>query len=82
VPREAVLGTPAPNALATVVTLDDNRAERKSVRLGLVTDQVVEVTSGLADGQLVAVGNASGLNNGDAVVPQLRTTVASSGAQQ
>jgi HlyD family secretion protein len=82
VPREALLGTPTPNGLATVVTLDGGRAERKSVRLGLVTDQSVEVTSGLVDGQVVAIGNASSLNNGDAVVPQLRTALATSGAQQ
>ncbi|HEY0583360.1 MAG TPA: efflux RND transporter periplasmic adaptor subunit, partial [Chloroflexota bacterium] len=79
VPREAILGTPVANGQATVVTLDSNRAERKSVRLGLVTDQTVEVSSGLTDGQVVAVGNASSLNNGDAVVPQMRTALASAG---
>ena len=81
VPREAILGTPALNAQATVVTLDGGRAERKSVRLGLITDQSVEVTSGLVDGQVVAIGNASGLNNGDAVVPQLRTALGALGVQ-
>jgi multidrug efflux pump subunit AcrA (membrane-fusion protein) len=79
VPREAILGTPTPNGQATVVTLDAGRAERKSIRLGLITDQSVEVTSGLNDGQVVAIGNANGLNNGDVVVPQLRTAFASSG---
>jgi HlyD family secretion protein len=81
VPREAVLGTPIPNGLATVVTLDGGRAERKNVRLGLITDRSVEVTSGLAEGQIVAIANASGLNNGDAVAPQLRTALASSGVE-
>ena len=81
VPREAVLGTPIPNGQATVVTLDGGRAERKNVRLGLITDQSVEVTSGLADGQIVAIANASGLNNGDAVAPQLRTALAPSGVE-
>ena len=81
VPREAVLGTPAANGQATVVTLDGGRAERKNVRLGLITDKAVEVTSGLVDGQIVAIGNASGLNNGDAVAPQLRTALASSGVE-
>jgi len=81
VPREAVLGTPVPNGQATVVTLDGGHAERKSVRLGLITDQSVEVTSGLADGQIVAIANASGLNNGDAVAPQLRTALASTGVE-
>jgi RND family efflux transporter MFP subunit len=81
VPREAVLGTPIPNGQATVVTLDGGRAERKNVRLGLITDKSVEVTSGLVDGQIVAIGNASGLNNGDAVAPQLRTALVSSGVE-
>jgi multidrug efflux pump subunit AcrA (membrane-fusion protein) len=81
VPREAVLGSPTANGQATVVTLDGDRAERKSVRLGLVNDQVVEVSSGLTDGQIVAVGNASGLSNGDVVAPQLRTALAPLGVQ-
>jgi HlyD family secretion protein len=81
VPREAVLGAPTPNGQATVVTLDGGRAERKTVRLGLVNDQVVEISSGLADGQIVAIANASGLNNGDVVAPQLRTALAPLGVQ-
>lgn len=80
-PREAVLGSPIPNGQATVVTLDGGRAMRKTVRLGLVNDQLVEVSSGLVDGQIVAVGNASGLNNGDVVAPQLRTALAALGVQ-
>ena len=81
VPREAVLGSPTPNGQATVVTLDGGHALRTTVRLGLVNDQVVEVNSGLSDGQVVAIGNASGLNNGDVVVPQLRTALATQGVQ-
>jgi RND family efflux transporter MFP subunit len=80
-PREAILGTPIPNGQATVVTLDGNRAERTTVRLGLVNDQTVQVSSGLTDGQVVAVGNATSLSNGDAVVPQLRTALATAGVQ-
>ena len=41
VPREAVLGTPLANTQAMVVTLDGNRAQRTTVRLGLVNDQVI-----------------------------------------
>jgi hypothetical protein len=48
----------------------------------LINDQLAQISSGLHDGQVVAIGNINGLNSGDAVVPQLRTTVASSGAQQ
>jgi multidrug efflux pump subunit AcrA (membrane-fusion protein) len=81
VPREAVIGTPASNAQATVVVLDGGRAQRTSVTLGLVSDRSVEVKSGLNDGQVVAIGNTNGLNNGDAVVPQLRTALAPTGVQ-
>jgi len=79
VPREAVVGTPAPNSQATLVTLDGGHALRTIVQLGLVSDRAVQVNSGLSDGQVVAIGNANGLNNGDVVVPQLRTALASSG---
>jgi membrane fusion protein (multidrug efflux system) len=81
VPREAVIGTPATNNPATVVVVDGGRAQRTSVVIGLVSDRVVEVKSGLADGQVVAIGNTSGLNNGDVVVPQLRTALTPMGVQ-
>jgi hypothetical protein len=70
-----------PNGQATVVTLDGGRAQRTPVRLGLVNDQVVQISSGLGPGQVVAIGNTNGLNTGDVVVPQLRTAVASTGVQ-
>jgi RND family efflux transporter MFP subunit len=83
VPRDAVVGTPAPNSTATVVTVDGGTAQRTIVQLGLVNDSVVQINSGLADGQVVATGNANGLKTGDAVVPQVRTAVASTtGVQQ
>jgi RND family efflux transporter MFP subunit len=85
VPRDAVIGTPAPNGSATLVTLDNGHAQRVPVQLGLVNDTTVQVSSGLSDGQVVAVGNATGLNNGDVVVPQLRTRTAiasTTGVQQ
>lgn len=81
VPREAVVGTPNPNASATLITLDGGHAQRTTVQLGLVSDRAVQVASGLNDGQVVAVGNASGLNTGDAVVPQLRPALALVGVQ-
>ena len=77
VPREAIVGTPSTNAPATLVTLDGGHAARVTVQLGLIGDRTVQVSSGLNDGQVVAVGNANGLNTGDAVVPQLRPTLAS-----
>lgn len=81
VPREAVIGSPAPNAQTTVVLLEGGRAQRVPVQLGLVSDRSVQIASGLSDGQVVAVGNTSGLNNGDVVVPQLRTALAGMGVQ-
>ena len=84
VPREAVIGTPASNGSATLVTLDDGHAHRVPVQLGLVNDTAAQVSSGISDGQVVAVGNAGGLNNGDVVVPQLRSSAIASttGVQQ
>ena len=82
VPREAVIGTAATNGQVSLVTLDGGRASRVNVQLGLVSDRTVEVKSGLSDGQVVAIGNATGLNNGDVVIPQLRATLASTGVQQ
>jgi RND family efflux transporter MFP subunit len=81
VPRDAIAGSPAPNTTATVVSVDNGRAQRTTVQLGLVNDQVVQISSGLSDGQVVAVGNTSGLNNGDVVVPQLRAPLALTGDQ-
>jgi RND family efflux transporter MFP subunit len=82
VPREAVVGTPSRDSTATLVTLDGGHAQRTTVQLGLVNDHMVQISSGLNDGQVVAIGNASGLNTGDAVVPQLRTALAPTGVQQ
>jgi multidrug efflux pump subunit AcrA (membrane-fusion protein) len=81
VPREAILGSPNPNGQATIVALDGGRAERKTVQLGLVSDRFVEVRGGLNEGQLVAIGNANGLNTGDVVSPQLRTALVPAGVQ-
>jgi RND family efflux transporter MFP subunit len=74
VPRDAVTDSLVPGSEATVVTLDNNQVERTSIRLGQVGNQMVEVTSGLAEGQLVAISNLSTLKNGDAVVAVRPTT--------
>jgi HlyD family secretion protein len=75
VPRSAVIGPLVSGAQATVVALDDGRANYRPVRLGLVDAQQAEVTSGLTEGELVAVANASSLVNGSAVVPQPGTAL-------
>jgi HlyD family secretion protein len=82
VPREAISGAPAPNTQATVVTLDGDRAQRIPVQVGLVNAGFAQINSGLTDGQVVAVANATGLNNGDVVAPQLRTALAPIGVQE
>jgi len=80
VPRDAIVGTPASGTQAAVVEITDGKALRANVRVGLINEQVVEILSGLADGQVVVVGKASGLNDGDVVVPRLRTALAVPGA--
>ena len=58
-PRDAFLGTPSSNgSRPRLLTVDNGRAAAKNVRLGIVGDEVVEVHSGLSDGQVVAVGDA------------------------
>jgi multidrug efflux pump subunit AcrA (membrane-fusion protein) len=76
VPTQAVLGTPAPNSSATVITLDGNVAQHTTVQLGLVNPSTVQINAGLSEGQVVAVGNTGGLNNGDVVAPQMQTQTA------
>ncbi|HEX8968508.1 MAG TPA: efflux RND transporter periplasmic adaptor subunit, partial [Chloroflexota bacterium] len=80
VPREAVLGSLLAGAKATVVTIENNHAERRPVRIGVVDDRVAEITSGLQEGDVVATTNAGGINNGDAVSPRLLAAREPSGA--
>jgi hypothetical protein len=81
VPRSAVIGPAVPGGPATVVTVSDNRAARTAVRLGVINDHVAQITSGLSEGDVVAVANAGGLSNGQ-VVAAIGSQVAEvSGAQ-
>jgi hypothetical protein len=63
-----------------VVTVDDNTVGRRSVRLGAVTDQVAQVTSGLSEGELVATANAANLSPGQ-LVQAIAQTAEVGGAQ-
>ena len=67
VPRDAVLGSIMPGSTATVITVDDDQTDRKSVQLAAINDQYVQVASGLAPGELVAIGNLNNLISGQPV---------------
>ena len=76
VTRAAILsgatGTPS-----MVIAIDENgRVHRQAVKLGLQSDQLAEILSGIDDGQLVATSSLSDLADGDVVAPQVQTTTA------
>ena len=77
IPVAAVeLGKDASTAQVVVVT-SDNRVEVRNVQLGVETSTKVEVRSGLKEGDMVVIGNRSGLQPGQEARPKL-TTMSSS----
>jgi multidrug efflux pump subunit AcrA (membrane-fusion protein) len=56
-----------------VVVTSDNHVEIRKIELGMETATKVEVKSGLKDGEMVVIGNRSGLLNGQEVRPRLTT---------
>ena len=48
----------------------------QAVKLGLQSDQLAEILSGIDDGQLVATSSLNDLADGDVVAPQVQTTTA------
>jgi RND family efflux transporter MFP subunit len=66
------LGGDASSAQVAVIT-SDNRVELRKVQLGLETANKVEVKSGLKEGDMVVIGNRSGLRPGEEVRPKLTT---------
>lgn len=73
IPVAAVdLGSDASSAQVTVIT-PDNHVELRKVQLGLETATKVEVRSGLKEGDMVVIGNRSGLRPGEEVRPKLTT---------
>jgi RND family efflux transporter MFP subunit len=76
VPREAVLiGAPGTDPL--VIAIDPaGRVHRQPVKLGLQSERVIEISSGIDDGQLVATSSLNDLADGDIVTPQVETRVA------
>jgi RND family efflux transporter MFP subunit len=73
------LGSDASSAQVVVIT-SDNYVEIRKVQLGLETATKVEVRSGLQEGDLVVIGNRSGLQPGQEVRPKLTTMSPSSPA--
>jgi len=80
IPVSAVdLGSDTSSAQVVVIT-SDNHVENRKVLLGLETATKVEVKSGLKDGEMVVIGNRSGLQPGQEVRPKL-TTMSPSAAE-
>ena len=70
VPRTAIVGPLSSGGQAQIVTLDGGqRVRRQTVGLGLITDQTVEITGGLSEGQLVVTGSTTALGEGEQVTP-------------
>ncbi|HEX4342503.1 MAG TPA: efflux RND transporter periplasmic adaptor subunit [Verrucomicrobiae bacterium] len=68
VPTEAVTGEKKPTVY---VVNHDNQIEERPVKLGLETADQYEILSGLQEGDLVVIGNRSGLQAGQKVEPKL-----------
>jgi RND family efflux transporter MFP subunit len=64
---------------ATVLVVNGGRIERRDVRLGLETPDRIEIVNGLADGDMVVVGNRSQLRPGMPVTPKLDASLAPGG---
>jgi RND family efflux transporter MFP subunit len=60
-----------PDGARVFVVGHDGKLEARTVRLGLESDDRVEVTRGLADGDLVVVGSRAQLKTGATVAPKL-----------
>jgi multidrug efflux pump subunit AcrA (membrane-fusion protein) len=80
VPVSAVdMGTEPSSGQVLVIT-SDNHVENRKVQLGLETATKIEVKSGLKEGELVVIGNRSGLQPGQEVRPKV-TAMSPSAAQ-
>jgi RND family efflux transporter MFP subunit len=56
---------------AVFVVNRDNQIEERAVKLGLETADKYEILSGLREGDLVVIGNRSGIQSGQHVAPKL-----------
>jgi RND family efflux transporter MFP subunit len=64
---------------SVMVVGPDKRVELRRVTLGMETADVVEVRAGLREGDLVVIGNRSGLRNGQQVNPKITAVSAQEG---
>jgi multidrug efflux pump subunit AcrA (membrane-fusion protein) len=71
VPRSAVKANGRDASTTLLVIGDDSRVRLQPVRLGLQTDDAVEVVQGLNEGERVATSNLTDLQSGDVVAPRL-----------
>lgn len=62
---------------ASVLAVKDGRIERRQVKVGLEAPDRVEITSGLAEGDLVVIGNRTQLKPGTMVTPKLQAAAGS-----
>lgn len=70
IPVTAVQGN---KQTGTIFVLDaDNRAQQRTVQLGLRGSTLVEVTSGLQPGERVLLGDASRFHSGEQVTPRVQ----------
>ncbi|RML44000.1 Multidrug resistance protein, AcrA/AcrE family [Pseudomonas syringae pv. ribicola] len=69
VPQRAVQRS-SDGAARVLVIAQDGTAEARPVKTGAMQDSRWQITEGLKDGEQVIVGNMTGLNPGDKVVPK------------
>lgn len=73
IPRSAVAANATPNTPTTVVVIGPSgQITHVPVQLGVASDSVVQVSSGLGEGQVVVTGNSGGLTDGEIVQPQIQ----------
>jgi len=59
-----------------MLVTSEGRVEVRKVSLGLETSSLVEIRSGLKDGDFVVIGNRSALQPGQEVKPKITTMLA------
>ncbi|EPN58081.1 multidrug resistance protein, AcrA/AcrE family [Pseudomonas syringae pv. actinidiae ICMP 19096] len=69
VPQRAVQRS-SDGAARVLVIAQDGTAEARPVKTGAMQDSRWQITDGLKDGEQIIIGNMTGLNPGDKVVPK------------
>jgi RND family efflux transporter MFP subunit len=76
IPLSAVDAGSEPNNGRVMLVTSDGRVEARKVSLGIETANVVEVLSGLREGDLVVIGSRASLEPGQQVKPKITTMAA------